>query len=76
MQEATPGPNDYDTRVNSCSMSPERAIGMPKQIRWTSNKPLTANCPIYDTRPAVKLLCKEVGGGVICRAPRVISPHL
>jgi len=31
---------------------------------------------MYDTRPAVKLLLKNEGGGVIARAARKIEPHL
>jgi hypothetical protein len=72
-----PGPHDYDTRVNSCNMSPHKQTRMTREKRFREERPsVSPDAPLYDTRNALALIKKVVGGGVITRAPRRIETHL
>jgi hypothetical protein len=74
LHTTVPGPAAYDTRINSCIQSPEKQTSIGKAKRFKAALP--DHSPVYDTRPAVHLLRKVVGGGTMTRAERKIQSHL
>ena len=74
----SPGPADYDTRVNSCHKNIQRQPSFTTEKRFLNlNKPAARpEAGFYDTRPAIHLLLKK--GPTVCipTQKRVISPHL
>lgn len=62
----SPGPADYETRVNSCQKTIHRQPSFTTEKRFlVLNKPATRpDAPFYDTRPAIHLLLKK--GPTVC----------
>jgi hypothetical protein len=75
-REMSPGPDCYDTRVNSCYLAEHRKISFTRAKRFLEvNKPsATPNAALYDTRPAVSLLLRRMARVRIPEAKRDISP--
>ena len=73
----TPGPSDYETRVNSCIKESAKQTSFTTASRWGTAKPLVnPDAPLYDTRPSSYLLHKTAARVRITEAKREISPHL
>lgn len=68
-----PGPQAYNTTINSCVQSPGKQTSIGREIRFKHSRPdCSPDAQILDTRSAVYLLRKVTGGGTIPRAERKI----
>lgn len=77
-REMSPGPTEYNTRINSCNLAEHRKISFTKAKRFLElRKPsATPHAGLYDTRPAVSLLLRRMARVRIPEAKRDISPQL